>query len=801
MSMSLLLLQNHLNAEEYRSDGASSKSLPRNSAYASTSNFPAGNAIDNKDSFWSSSGHVTAGNTEWIYIDLGETVDVDRIRLTPRWKGLGFPKGFELQYSDDAISWITIPGHKYNNYTPPLGDAFIDSDQWFDIEGIIKARYIRLYATELGKDDYGNYYCQIAEFNAEPPRPLSNSPFFSSNGEQWDSRLNSMWRIYGSVSDGSNAVNKLGNEPAYWEWVTRKIIWSDESMYKSNLRDKIINAPITGNGYLWSWHNMESWPSGCRHQENNAKFILGAYHYATWEGLDFLEVIDPEITSGGDDISKGMSVKQKMDMAMNYMLNDLQGKDGIQIIDNGENDGTVYGRSSDYYDNYLMGNKMAYVTVYFYEALRVMAELENVLGNTSKALEYMELRKKVYTAFNDTFWDDDKKRYIGCIDRNGKVWDFGFTYLNTEAICYGLADTEKAEYIYDWLDGNRTIESDFSQGKKIYRWGFAPQTNTHPVESTGAPFWWWDWDGGIEVNRNAKYNEHQTNGGSILYQAYYDVLGRSKFLGADNAFDRFEAILEEFSYDELRRDPANTTGERWLVGCIGEFPESGLVPYTFLPAFIGIEASLTGLDIFPNLPSSMESAGVKPLHYRGNNYKVEVGNDQVRISTEKGSNNSLTGRIGNLLAKHNYWIENKDLTNNTVDYKDVMTDSMGVLLFDELMLGDRVITFFNPDSTNSAVQRNIDITSVKVFPNPMKNHCTINIQTPHSSIVSISVFDIQGILVYRKSYSLASGSHPLKWNCTDQYENRILSGFYLLKAEVSMDNDFYSSVEKIFISR
>ena len=37
------------------------------------------------------------------------------------------------------------------------------------------------------------------------------------------------------------------------------------------------------------------------------------------------------------------------------------------------------------------------------------------------------------------FWNEDRGRFVACIDIDGAAHDYGFTFLNLEAIYYGFA--------------------------------------------------------------------------------------------------------------------------------------------------------------------------------------------------------------------------------------------------------------------------------------------------------------------------------------------------------------------------
>jgi hypothetical protein len=151
----------------YRQD-FTSEAEPVQMVFASSealSVMDASKAFDhNPSTFWSSAGHVGSPNfTEWIYQNFGETKTVSRIILKPRivsGASMCFPVNFKLQSSADGITWTNIPGQSYSNYS--CTDSL---EQVFTLANSLETQYIRLYATKLSADSYGNFYCQIAELS------------------------------------------------------------------------------------------------------------------------------------------------------------------------------------------------------------------------------------------------------------------------------------------------------------------------------------------------------------------------------------------------------------------------------------------------------------------------------------------------------------------------------------------------------------------------------------------------------------------------------------------------------------
>ena len=132
--------QNYISQAEYVLKVASSS--------MALSSMDAEQAVDNNSStFWSSAGHTTPGNVEWIYINTGFTGKISQVSLLPRvvaGKTMCFPVNFNLQYSLDGITWTDVSGQSYTNYSCSDTTA-----QVFNFSSAVTAQYIRLYATKL----------------------------------------------------------------------------------------------------------------------------------------------------------------------------------------------------------------------------------------------------------------------------------------------------------------------------------------------------------------------------------------------------------------------------------------------------------------------------------------------------------------------------------------------------------------------------------------------------------------------------------------------------------------------------
>src|SRR5690606_25382489 len=73
---------------------------------------------------------------EWIYVDLGASYAIDRVRLS--WE-TAYAKSYLIQVSNDAKTWTTI-------YQTSNGDGKIDDLKGLDGNG----RYVRMVGLERG---------------------------------------------------------------------------------------------------------------------------------------------------------------------------------------------------------------------------------------------------------------------------------------------------------------------------------------------------------------------------------------------------------------------------------------------------------------------------------------------------------------------------------------------------------------------------------------------------------------------------------------------------------------------------
>ena len=228
--------------------------------------------------------------------------------------------------------------------------------------------------------------------------------------------------------------------------------------------------------------------------------------------------------------------------------------------------------------------------------------------------------------FQQRFWDPAKGRFVGWIDRDGKPYDYGFTFVNLEAIDYGMATSEQARSILGWIDGTRVIEGDTSQGADIYRWRFAPRATTkRNIETYG-----WVWS----APESIAWGDQVQDGGAVLGFSYFDLMARLKTNGPDDAWKRLREILEWFRevqaeggyrsyYAKPGRGLLQGGGPPGGLGLDQEFLESVMVPQVMLYGFLGFQPTADGYTVHPQLPKDWPSLTIT---------SIRIGNEVIDIT-------------------------------------------------------------------------------------------------------------------------------------------------------------------------
>ena len=643
----------HVNEGKIDKDPFVQRLAPISSSVENTES-KAENVFDNDNSTsWKSEVTKAEGKLEYIGALFDDYYTLSQLEVKVPQSVDVWSANLAIEYTTNGgETWFSLPKYYYNYSSKPSAYSYSSNIKLpnpkgatmvFELDGIV-ANGLRFTNKRYGKVD-GEKQLVVSEMRIFGTNELL---MYTSLDTTFDADINNLWTIYGTAKTEPKVRNTIKGpntnpfksgatmtaSTEWLEWNQRKFGWTDyELAFDTSL--EFLLKTRTGSdgwsnddGYVWATNSAPQHLNLQNHYTYNSIFIIAARNYLLMQNnlpVDFFN-IENEV---------GQTLGDNLDKAMNYMLNTLQGKDGLLIILDPNNDGTANGVSSNYWDALkFFGYKSAYENSLFYYSVLCMADIERYRGDIAKAEYYEELSILIRQKFNETFWDSDKKRYVCNVDINGKINDYGMTVVNFYAMYYGLANEEQCKDIYSWLDGERIIEGDTSTGKDIYSFGFAARTNTLDIATGDKPYLWWDHDGQLPAEStgpNSGYGYTIQNGGAIMYTSYYDLVSRFRNISAENAMSRLNGILEEFRIDQLRRYPDSASGGN-VTGIVGEFPESGLVPLAFMDGMLGFNVMSDGLHIDPSLPKEMEYAGITKYYFNGLCYQIEV--QRSRVSAE-----------------------------------------------------------------------------------------------------------------------------------------------------------------------
>lgn len=288
-----------------------------------------------------------------------------------------------------------------------------------------------------------------------------------------------------------------------------------------------------------------------------------------------------------------------------------------------------------------------YATTYFYGALLALAEIEEWIAKSDAGIaapsdgasgaDLRKLAAEVKQVSNEHFWNPETGRFIACVDREGVRHDFGYTFVNLEAIYYGLANEEHTRSIMDWIAGDRVVAGDTSTGEDIYRFRFAPRSST--LRNTSWYFWAWPgvdkpWGGQVQ------------DGGAVLGFAYHDLMARIAHRGSDDAAKRMDAMLAWLTETQAEggfrsyyaADPSRGTmqggGPDGGLGIDVEFIETELWPSVLLSGFVGFRAHSDGFAFDPALPRQWPSLRIGKVAFRDSTLTFSIFPDRAEIEVE-----------------------------------------------------------------------------------------------------------------------------------------------------------------------
>ena len=386
-----------------------------------------------------------------------------------------------------------------------------------------------------------------------------------------------------------------------------------------------------------------------RHNINGQNFVRGCAKYFWWtRDLNFLRTeINRMRTALRYVMTEHHALERKV-VFTDWVGHD--GRSGLKRTANGKKEIiTGQGVGNNYWDIMPFGGLDCYATMQYYDAVRVLAQIEREIrvhpgweiprGVLSFEPEMLERHAAdVKTEGNRLFWNGRTQRFNACIDADGNPHEYGFTFLNLEAVYYDFATPEHAKPILSWVNGDRVVAGDTSQGKDIYHWRFGPRATTR--RNLDWYFWAWNNPEGIPWGGQVQ------DGGAVLGFSYHDLMARLKVLGPDNAWKRLQEMVMWFDevqaaggyrkyYDgKTREGTLQGGGTAGGLGLDQEFFESALVPQVMLYGFLGFAPRADGFKLNPRLASDWPELSVDRIRFQNLVLRIRATRNAVEIQKE-----------------------------------------------------------------------------------------------------------------------------------------------------------------------
>jgi hypothetical protein len=290
-----------------------------------------------------------------------------------------------------------------------------------------------------------------------------------------------------------------------------------------------------------------------RHNINNFDYIRGAIDVFLWTGdRAFLRAELPRLRRALRFAQAEFHTRENNCVLTTWIGHEgtsgvVRHADGTKAILHGT------GIGNNYWDLLPFGHKDSYATIRYYDTLVRMAALEREIArhpgwdfaDGDDRFDPADLEAHaaaVKAEGNRIFWSEETGRFVAGPDATGARHDFGFTFLNTDAIHYGFATDAHARSILDWLDGKRIVAGDTSTGPDIYRFRFGPRSTTR----RNVEYYFWGWPRPETI----PFGGQVQDGGAVLGWSFMDLSSRLKVAGPDAAWKRLREITAWF--DEVQ---------------------------------------------------------------------------------------------------------------------------------------------------------------------------------------------------------------------------------------------------------
>ena len=233
--------------------------------------------------------------------------------------------------------------------------------------------------------------------------------------------------------------------------------------------------------------------------------------------------------------------------------------------------------------------------LFYYEALRRLGMLENILGKNTEATQHLERALRVRLAIRKALWNPSTDGFLAWVEKDGTQHDDWITGNNLHAVACGLADREQSVRILRKLEAHRAEIEEIVPCR--VRIGLFKE--------------------GLCSNRE----EYYWNGGIWTLVAAPDMRARALLNDVAGALRVADLLATRPKVTEVGFFEAydGKTGEP--NNCRGLLMNNGGFIWGFFEAVLGIKVEGDELRFRASIPERITPARAR-IHYRGADFEI-----------------------------------------------------------------------------------------------------------------------------------------------------------------------------------
>jgi len=269
-----------------------------------------------------------------------------------------------------------------------------------------------------------------------------------------------------------------------------------------------------------------------------------------------------------------------------------------------------------YFDGIKASGTLAYHNVFYYAALRAMAEMAAAVGKPERQAHYTNLADAVKLEFNRKFWSETacgegNPAYFDWVDSEGVGHGHFMSLVQYPAIVLGLTSKAQAAKILDTANRRLAVlakENGYAgEGTLDLLW---PVGEDFCMGSVGSGF--------------GKYQ----NGGMLLTWTYWEIVARAQSGDAAGAWERMKRFADRAAKTNWFEGENSFTmdGQPFGWGSEPYLSDQVTVPAALVDGFLGVRRNAKELTLTPSLPPGWNEMSAEIL-FQGRRYRVTAQAD------------------------------------------------------------------------------------------------------------------------------------------------------------------------------